>query len=62
MAIYAAVLHALGNMDSDLLLTEKDDLLGRQLQDMDLLIRKKASGKARISQGNGGKDEWLNQV
>ena len=34
MGIYAAVLHALGSMDSDLLLVAKDDLFGRQLQDM----------------------------
>ena len=43
MGIYAAVLHALGNMDSDLLLVAKDDLFGRQLQDMNLLTRKRAS-------------------
>ena len=43
MGIYAAVLHALNNMDNDLLLIAKDDELGRQLQDMDLLSRKRAS-------------------
>ena len=43
MGIYAAVLHALGNMDSDLLLVAKDDTLGRQLQDRELLTRKRAS-------------------
>ena len=42
MGIYAAVLHALGNMDTDLLLVAKDDALGRQLQDMGLLTRKRA--------------------
>ncbi len=43
MGIYAAVLHALGNMDQDLLLVAKDDRLGRQLQDLNLLTRKRAS-------------------
>ena len=45
MGIYAAVLHALNNMDKDLLLIAKDDRLGRQLQDMELLTRKRASRK-----------------
>ena len=43
MGIYAAVLHALGGMDKDLLLVAKDDKLGRQLQDMNLKVRKRAS-------------------
>lgn len=43
MGIYAAVLHALGNMDPDLLMITKDDQFGRQLQDMNLLTRKRAS-------------------
>ena len=43
MGIYAAVLHALNNMDKDLLLVAKDDELGRQLQDLDLITRKRAS-------------------
>ena len=42
MGMYAAVLHALNAMDKDLLLVAKDDLLGRQLQDMALPIRKRA--------------------
>ncbi len=33
---YAAVLHALNNMDEDLLLIAKDDVLGRKLQDIAL--------------------------
>ena len=43
MGIYAAVLHALNNMDKDLLLVAKDDQMGRQLQDLNLLTRKRAS-------------------
>ena len=42
IGMYAAVLHALNAMDKDLLLVAKDDLLGRQLQDMALPIRKRA--------------------
>lgn len=43
MGIYAAVLHALGNMDKDLELVAKDDEMGRQMQDLNLLTRKRAS-------------------
>lgn len=42
MGIYAAVLHALNAMDTDLLLIAKDDELGRKLQDMNLKVRKRA--------------------
>lgn len=42
MGIYAAVLHALNAMDRDLLLVAKDDLMGRQMQDLGLLTRKRA--------------------
>ncbi|MHB1454269.1 MAG: helix-turn-helix domain-containing protein [Saccharofermentanales bacterium] len=42
---YAAVLHALNNMDTDLLLIAKDDELGRKLQDLDLPTRKRAPKK-----------------
>lgn len=40
---YAAVLHALNNMDKDLLLIAKDDELGRKLQDLSLMTKNKAS-------------------
>lgn len=42
MGAYAAVLHALNNMDTDLLLIAKDDELGRKLQDLALPSRKRA--------------------
>lgn len=42
---YAAVLHALGNMDKDLLLVAKDDAFGRTLQDLKLVTRKRAPRK-----------------
>ncbi|MDR1439240.1 MAG: helix-turn-helix domain-containing protein [Clostridiales bacterium] len=44
---YAAVLHALNNMDADLLLIAKDDELGRKLQDLNLPTRKRAPKKGR---------------
>ena len=42
---YAAVLHALNNMDSDLLLIAKDDAFGRKLQDLALPTRRRAPKK-----------------
>ena len=39
VGIYAAVLHALNNMDKDLLKIAGDDELGRKLQDIKLLRR-----------------------
>lgn len=45
IGIYAAVLHALNNMDKDLLLIAKDDVLGRRMQDLNLPIRKRAPRK-----------------
>ncbi len=42
---YAAVLHALGGMDQDLLLVSKDDKLGRTMQDLKLTTRKRAPKK-----------------
>ncbi len=47
MGIYAAVLHALGGMDTDLLLIAKDDEVGRQMQDLGLLTRKRASRRKK---------------
>lgn len=41
IGIYAAVLHALNNMDKDLLKIAGDDELGRKLQDIELLRRGK---------------------
>ena len=41
IGIYAAVLHALNNMDKDLLKIADDDELGRKLQDMDLMGKNK---------------------
>ena len=43
MGIYAAVLHALDNMDKDLLLVAKDDKVGKTLQDLKIDVRKRAS-------------------
>ena len=43
IGIYASVLHALNNMDKDLLLVAKDDAMGRKMQDMNLTARKRAS-------------------
>ena len=45
IGIYAAVLHALNNMDRDLLFVAKDDRMGREMQDLQLVTRKRASRK-----------------
>lgn len=42
VGIYAAVLHALNNMDKDLLIIARDDEFGRKLQDLDLAVKKRA--------------------
>lgn len=42
IGIYAAVLHALNNLDNDLLLIAKDDAMGRKMQDLSLSMRKRA--------------------
>ena len=48
---YAAVLHALNNMDKDFLLLAKDDELGRKLQDLNLPVRKRAPKKKGDTNG-----------
>ena len=47
IGIYAAVLHALGGMATDLLLIAKDDELGRQMQDLNLLTGKRVSRRKK---------------
>ena len=42
---YAAVLHALNNLDGDLLLVAKDDELGKKLQDLEISAKKRVSRK-----------------
>lgn len=42
MGTYCAVLHVLNGMDKDLLLVAKDDELGRKLQDIGLITKKRA--------------------
>ena len=38
-----AVLHALGGMDTDLEMVARDDKMGRQMQDLKLITRKRAT-------------------
>lgn len=52
IGMYAAVLHALNNMDTDLLKIAKDDELGRKLQDLELLTPQRAP--RRRAGKNGG--------
>ena len=42
---YAAILHALNDMDKDFLLVAKDDKLGRTIQDLNLTTRRRATKK-----------------
>ena len=45
---YAAVLHALNNLDKDLLLIAKEDEFGRKLQDLGLTMRKRAPKRSSL--------------
>ena len=47
IGIYAAVLHALNNMDQDLLLVARDDKLGRTLQDQKLMHGRASRGEVK---------------
>ena len=51
MGAYAAALHAIGGMDQDLLLVAKDDELGRKLQDLALLPKKRAPKRRNSEHG-----------
>ena len=42
IGLYAAALHALNNMDKDLLLVAKDDEFGKKMQDMNMQVKKRA--------------------
>ena len=45
IGIYASVLHALNNLDKDLLMIAKDDELGQKLRDLELTTKMRATGK-----------------
>ncbi len=47
IGIYAVVLHAIDNMDKDLLKIARDDELGRTLQDLKIDVRKRASKRIK---------------
>ena len=47
IGIYASVLHALNNLDKDLLLIAKDDEMGKHLQDLNLVTKKRATRRRK---------------
>jgi transcriptional regulator with XRE-family HTH domain len=51
IGIYASVLHALNNLDTDLLLIAKDDELGQKLRDLELTTKLRVSGKRGVTHG-----------
>ena len=44
---YAAVLHALNNMDTDLLKIAKDDEFGKKMQELNIAAKKRVSTKEK---------------
>lgn len=51
IGIYASVLHALNNLDRDLLLVAKDDEFGQKLRDLELTVKQRSPGKRGINRG-----------
>ena len=56
---YAAVLHALNNMDSNLLLIAKDDEFGRKLQDLGAAHQTAGAQERRVANGAGQKTIYV---
>lgn len=49
IGVYAAVLHALNNLDKDLLLVAKDDEFGRKMQDLNMQVKRRAPKRNKHS-------------